>query len=129
MNYQYYHADFMYNLTHNLQQDEHGLSKLDVAPFIGVGIIRNSSSTPGYLQSDGTVSGNHPFAFGYGVEVRYHLYDRLHLVGEISGMTTLKNFDCVGSSCKFGDNMLNLSEGLSYTIGRKGWKKVIDAVP
>lgn len=129
MNYQYYHADFMYNLTHNLQQDEHGLSKLDVAPFIGVGIIRNSSSTPGYLQSDGTVSGNHPFAFGYGVEVRYHLYDRLHLVGEISGMTTLKNFDSVGSSCKFGDNMLNLSVGLSYTIGRKGWKKVIDAVP
>lgn len=129
MDYQYYHADFMYNLTHNLQQNEHGLSKLDVAPFIGVGIIRNSSTNTGYIQSDGKSSGNHPFAFGCGVEVRCHLYDRLHLVGEINGMTILKNSDYVGSSCKFGDNMLSLSVGLSYTIGRKGWEKVIDAVP
>ena len=34
MNYQYYHADFMYNLTHNLQQDEYGISKFDVIPFV-----------------------------------------------------------------------------------------------
>ena len=129
MNYQYYHADFMYNLTHGLQQDDFGLSKLDLIPFVGLGIVKNTSTIPGYIQTDGNSSGNHPFAFGYGFEIRYHLYDRLHLVGEISGMTTLKNFDCVGSSCTFGDNMLSLSVGLSYTIGRKGWKKVIDAVP
>lgn len=129
MNYQYYHADFMYNLTHNLQQDEFGISKLDVIPFVGLGIIRNGSTIPGSLTSEGKNIGNHPFALGYGVEVRYHLHDRLHLVGEISGMTTQKNFDCVGTSCKLGDNMLSFSIGLSYTIGRKGWKKVIDALP
>ncbi len=129
MNYQYYHADIMYNLTHGLQQDEHGISKLDVIPFVGLGIARNGSTVPGYLTSDGKSIGNHPFALGYGVEVRYHLHDRLHLVAEISGMTTQQTFDCVGSSCKFGDNMLSLSVGLSYTIGRKGWKKVVDAVP
>ena len=129
MNYQYYHADFMYNLTHNLQQDEFGISKFDVIPFVGVGIVRNGSAVPGSLTCEGKNIGNHPFALGYGVEVRYHLHDRLHLVGEISGMITQKTFDCVGTSCKLGDNMLSLSIGLSYTIGQKGWKKVIDALP
>lgn len=129
MSYQFVHADFMYNLSHNLQCDENGLSKFDVIPFVGLGIIRNSSNTPGYLLTDGENTGNHPFAFNYGVELRYLLADRLHLVCEISGMTTMKNFDCVGTSSKLGDNMLNLSVGLSYTIGKKGWKKVIDARP
>lgn len=129
MNYQYYHADFMYNLTHNLQKDEFGISKFDVIPFVGVGIVRNVSAVPGSLTCEGKSIGNHPFALGYGVEVRYHLHDRLHLVGEINGMATQKTFDCVGTSCKLGDNMLSLSIGLSYTIGRKGWKKVIDALP
>lgn len=129
MNYQYYHADFMYNLTHNLQQDEFGMSKIDVIPFVGLGVVRNGSSVSGSLTNEGKKVGNHPFALGYGIEVRYHLHDRLHIVGELSGMTTQKNFDCVGASCKLGDNMLNLSIGLSYTFGRKGWKKVIDALP
>ena len=129
MNYQYYHADFMYNLTHNLQQDEFGISKLDVIPFVGLGIVRNGSTVPGSLTGEDKNIGNHPFALGYGIEVRYHLQDRLHIIGEISGMTTQKTFDCVGNSCKLGDNMLTLSVGLSYTIGRKGWKKVIDALP
>ena len=53
MNYQYYHADFMYNLTHNLQQDEFGISKFDVIPFVGVGIVRNGSTIPGSLTSEG----------------------------------------------------------------------------
>lgn len=129
MSYQFIHANFMYNLTHNLQCNEDGLSKLDVIPFVGLGMIRNSSTTPGYLLTDGESTGNHPFAFNYGVELRYLLCDRLHLVCELSGMTTMKNFDCVGTSSKLGDNMLNLSVGLSYTIGKKGWKKVIDARP
>lgn len=129
MNYQYYHADFMYNLTLNLQQDEFGISKFDVIPFVGLGIVRNGSTVPGSLTSEGKNIGNHPSALGYGIEVRYHLQDRLHIIGEISGMITQKTFDCVGNSCKLGDNMLTLSVGLSYTIGRKGWKKVIDALP
>lgn len=129
MSYQYVHADFMYNLTHNLQCDENGLSKIDVITFVGLGMIRNSSTTPGYILTDGESTGNHPFAFNYGVELRYLLCDRLHLVCELSGMTTMKNFDCEGTSSKLGDNMLNLSVGLSYTIGKKGWKKVIDARP
>ena len=129
MDYQFIHADFMYNLTHNLQCNDEGLSKVDVIPFVGVGMICNSSSTAGYFLADGQQMGNHPFAFSYGIELRYLLCDRLHLVGEVSGMTTLKNFDCVGTSSRFGDHMLNVSVGLSYTIGKKGWKKVVDARP
>ena len=52
MNYQFVHADFMYNLTHNLQRNEYGLSKFDVIPYVGVGMIRNSSNTPGYFLTD-----------------------------------------------------------------------------
>ena len=129
MKYQFVHADFMYNLTHNLQCNDFGLSKLDVIPFVGIGMIRDSSTTPGYFLTDGKASGNHPFAFSYGIELRYLLCDRLHLVGEVSGMTTAKSFDCVGTSSRFGDHMLNASIGLSYTIGKRGWKKVIDARP
>ena len=129
MKYQFVHADFMYNLTHNLQCNKYGLSKFDVIPYVGVGMIHNSSNTPGYLLTDNVPSGNHPFAFSYGVEFRYLLADRLHLVGEISGMTTMRSFDCVGASSRFGDHMVSASVGLSYTIGKRGWKKVVDARP
>lgn len=129
MKYQFVHADFMYNLTHNLQCNDYGLSKFDVIPYIGVGMIRNSSNTPGYFLTDNIPSGNHPFAFSYGVEFRYLLAERLHLVGEVSGMTTMKSFDCVGASSRFGDHMVSASVGLSYTIGKRGWKKVVDARP
>lgn len=129
MDYQFVHADFMYNLTHNLQPNESGLSKFDIIPFIGVGMVRNNSTPKDFFLSGGEKCGNHPFAFSYGIEARYRLSDRIHLLGEISGLTTLKNFDCVGTSCKLSDHMLSVSLGLSYTIGKCGWKKVIDARP
>ena len=44
-------------------------------------------------------------------------------------MTTAKNFDDIGTSTKFGDHMLAVSAGLSFTIGKTGWKRVIDAAP
>lgn len=60
---------------------------------------------------------------------RYRISNRLHLVAELSGMTTFKSFDAIGASNRFGDNMLNLSAGLSLTIGKSGWKRVVDARP
>jgi outer membrane protein OmpA-like peptidoglycan-associated protein len=53
----------------------------------------------------------------------------MHVVAEISGMTTAKNFDGLGTSSKFGDNMLTLSAGLSFTLGKVGYKRIIDANP
>ena len=124
MKYQFIHADFMYNLTAFIRQNELGLSRWDVIPFLGVGMVHNSDWSSG--NRSGT---NHPFAFAYGLEARYRITNRLHLLAELSGMTTMKNFDAIGSSSRFGDNMLTLSAGLSVTIGKVGHKRIIDAKP
>ena len=124
MKYQFIHADFMYNLTAFIRQNELGLSRWDVIPFLGIGMVHNSDWSSG--NGSGT---NHPFAFAYGLEARYRITNRLHLLAELSGMTTMKNFDAIGSSSRFGDNMLTLSAGLSVTIGKVGHKRIIDAKP
>lgn len=124
MKYQFIHADFMYNLTAFICQNELGLSRWDVIPFLGIGMVHNSDWSSG--NRSGT---NHPFAFAYGLEARYRITNRLHLLAELSGMTTMKNFDAIGSSSRFGDNMLTLSAGLSVTIGKVGHKRIIDAKP
>lgn len=124
MKYQFIHADFMYNLTAFIRQNELGLSRWDVIPFLGIGMVHNSDWSSG--NRSGT---NHPFAFAYGLEARFRITNRLHLLAELSGMTTMKNFDAIGSSSRFGDNMLTLSAGLSVTIGKVGHKRIIDAKP
>ena len=113
MDYHFVHADFLYNLTSGINCNDLGLSRWDVIPYIGVGMIYNpdwysACTCPGHA------SGSHPFAFSYGLECRYRLTDRMHVVAELSGMTTAKNFDCVGASSKFGDNMV---------------KRIVDANP
>ena len=65
----------------------------------------------------------------YGIMGRFHVSKRLHLTAELSGLTAFRNFDGIGESNKFGDNMLGLSIGASVTIGKAGWKRVIDATP
>ena len=77
-------------------QDDKGISRWDVIPFVGVGMVRNSDWS-GVCQCPGSISGSHPFA--------------------------------VNTSARFGDHMINASLGLSVTIGKQGWKKVIDARP
>ena len=128
MDYHFIHADFLYNLTSGINCNDIGLSRWDVIPFLGVGMIYNQDWSSACM-CPGHASGSHPFAFSYGLECRYRLNDRMHLVAELSGMTTAKNFDAVGSSSKFGDNMLTLSAGLSFTLGKAGYKRIVDAKP
>ena len=128
MDYQFVHTDFMYNLTSSFMQDEDGVSRLDVIPYAGVGMIHNSDWKR-ICECPGSVSSTHPFAFSYGVQVRYHIQKRMHLLAEVSGMSTFRNFDAVSTSAKFGDNMINVSAGLSFTLGKVGTKKIIDARP
>lgn len=128
MSYQSVHADFLYNVTGTLGQNEQGISRWDLIPFAGVGIIRNADWRNGCL-CPGVMSNNHPFAIDYGIQVGYRLTNRLHLIAEISGLTTTRSFDAVGTSARFGDTMLNLSAGLSVTIGKTGWKRTVDARP
>jgi len=128
MDYHFIHADFLYNLTSGINGNDIGLSRWDVIPYLGVGMIYNPDWSSACM-CPGHASGSHPFAFSYGLECRYRLNDRMHLVAELSGMTTAKNFDAVGSSSKFGDNMLTLSAGLSFTLGKAGYKRIVDAKP
>ena len=111
------HADLMYNLTNRYGRDENILSRWDIIPYLGAGIIQQKGS------------GRKPFAMHYGVMGRYRVCKRLHIAAELGGMTTFREFDGMGAGNKFGDNMLNLSLGVTYTIGRAGWKKVVDAKP
>ena len=128
MSYHFVHADFLYNLTSGINCNDLGLSRWDVIPYVGVGMIYNPDwySTCAY---PGGASGSHPFAFSYGLECRYRLTNRMQVVGELSGMTTAKNFDGIGVSSKFGDNMLTLSAGLSFTLGKVGYRRIVDANP
>ena len=128
MKYQFVHADFLYNITSGIRQNESGIPLWDVIPFVGVGMIHNSDWINNCTCQGGS-SGSHPFAFTYGVEARYRISDRVHLVGEVRGMLTARNFDGIGTSTKFGDNILSVSAGLSFTIGKTGWKRVVDATP
>lgn len=128
MDYHFIHADFLYNLTSGINCNDIGLSRWDVIPYLGVGMIYNLDWSSACM-CPAHASGSHPFAFSYGLECRYRLNDRMHLVAELSGMTTAKNFDAVGSSSKFGDNMLTLSAGLSFTLGKAGYKRIVDAKP
>ena len=111
------HADFLYNVTNRFNRDEYGLSKWDLIPYVGAGIIHHDES------------GRKPFALHYGIMARCKLCSRFHIAAELGGLTTFRDFDGVGDGTKLGDNMLNLSVGITYTFGKAGWKKVVDAKP
>ena len=128
MNYHFIHADFLYNLTSGIKCNGLGLSRWDVIPYLGVGMIYNPDWYSACKNPSHT-SGSHPFAFSYGLECRYRITNRMQVVAELSGMTTAKNFDGLGTSSRFGDNMLTLSAGLSFTLGKVGYKRIVDANP
>ncbi len=114
--YQFIHADFLWNVpshSYNARDQPYW----DIVPYVGLGIIHNKDV------------GNHPFAFSYGVMGRYRLSHRTHLTMELGGTTTFRDFDGYGASNKFGDNLMSLTAGLSFTIGKTGWKRVVDARP
>lgn len=128
MKYQFCHADLMYNLTSGLRQNEYGLSLWDIVPYVGVGMIHNADWSDPCSCGSGS-DGSRPFAFTYGLEIGYRIGNRVKLVAGVSGLTTAQNFDNMGSSIKFKDNMLAVSAGLSITLGKAGWKRVVDATP
>lgn len=128
MKYQFYHADLMYNLTSGLRQNEYGLSLWDIVPYVGVGMVHNADWSVPCSCGSGS-DGSRPFAFTYGLEIGYRIGNRVKLVAGVSGLTTAQNFDNMGSSIKFKDNMLAVSAGLSITFGKAGWKRVVDATP
>lgn len=115
--YQNVHADFLYNLAAHFNSRYDELPKWNLIPYAGCGIIRNS-----YTHQK-------PFAISYGIIARYRLAKRLHISAEVGATTTFQNFDGKGVTNKFGDHLLQASVGLDVTIGKVGWKKVVDPEP
>ena len=114
--YQSIHADFFWNLASYIYRNTQDPC-WEFSPYLGVGIIHNDKS------------GTHPFAFSYGVKGRYRMTGRLHLNLELGGTTTFRDFDGLGDSRKMGDNVFSMSAGLSVTLGKTNWRRVIDARP
>ena len=115
--YQSVHADFLYNVSSHFRNDIDALPRWDCIPYAGAGIIRNSFTH------------HKPFAISYGIIGRYHLNTRLHLSAELGATNTFRDFDGKGASNKFGDQLLQASLGMTVTLGKVGWKRVIDAKP
>lgn len=114
--YKSIHADFLWNiLSHHYNTCNQ--PKWKVVPYAGLGIIHNEDT------------GNSPFAFSYGVTGQYRLSQRIHLNMELGGTTTFKDFDGRGASNRLGDNLMSLTAGLSFSIGKVGWKRVVDSGP
>lgn len=110
------HADLMWDVLSSFSRTKEDF-RWDLAPYVGLGILHNDEL------------GRHPFAVSYGVQGRYRLTDRLHLTAELGCATTFKDFDGMGAGNKWGDRLLSLTAGFSYAIGKKGWKRVVDAAP
>ncbi len=114
--FQHLHADLMWNVMPGISRTKEDF-RWDLVPYVGLGILHNDET------------GRHPFAVSYGVQGRCRLTDRLHLTAELGCATTFKDFDGMGAGNRWDDRLLSLTAGFSYTIGKKGWKRVVDAAP
>ena len=115
--YKMVHADFLWNVNSSFAASHATTQRWGFIPYVGCGIIHNKDN------------GKSPFVINYGVLGQYRLTKRLAVNMELGGATTFRDFDGVGASNKFGDNLFTLSAGLTFNIGKVGWKKVVDAAP
>lgn len=115
--YQNIHGDLMYNLSYLLAKTSERMLKWNVSPFIGLGLVHNNTTK------------QKPFAMTAGVNIGYRFNERLMVTAELGNTLTWKDFDGDGSSEKLGDNIMAATVGLNYTLGRAGWKRVLDAKP
>lgn len=115
--YKMVHADFVWNVTNSFVKDHATTQRWGFIPYAGCGIIHNEHN------------GKSPFVINYGLITQYRFTNRLTVNMELGGATTFRDFDGMGASNKFGDNLFTLSAGLTFNIGKVGWKKVVDAAP
>lgn len=111
-----FHMDMLWNPFAVFYRSTDKL-RFDAMPYVGVGFVHNTNRNA------------NPFAFSYGIQGRFRVTDRFHITAELGGTTTFKNFDGVGSPTAMGDNLLSLTAGVSWTIGKVGWKRVVNPRP
>ncbi len=90
---------------------------MTAVPFAGCGIIDNRTN------------GHRPFSLHYGIIGTVRIAQRLQLTLELSSMNTFKDFDGLGNPGQFGDQLMNVSAGLTYSIGKKSNSRLVDAAP
>lgn len=115
-NYHYVHADLMWNLLGGKYGRQEQV-RWNLSPLLGVGLLHNATR------------GSNSFAFSYGLQGEYNISRRVNFVMELSGMTTFQDFDGYGKADRLGDNMLTLTAGFSFRLGKVGWKRIVDANP
>lgn len=111
------HADLLCNITNGLGLDDRGVPRWDCIPYLGMGSV---------LHVDGK---RHPFAMTAGLISRYHIGGGVHAMMEVSSTTTFADFDGTGNEHRLGDGFLNVSAGLSFTLGTIGWTRIVNAEP
>ena len=114
--YHHFHADLMWNVL-GCRYGKVENPRWGIIPYIGLGLLHNPQN------------GHNPFAVSYGVQGQYRICKRLSALLEIGNISTFQDFDGYGKSNRFGDNILSVSVGLSFTIGKAGWKRAVDASP
>ena len=115
--YKMVHADFLWNVNSSFAASHATTQRWGFIPYVGCTVIHNEDN------------GKSPFVINYGLIGQYRLTKRLAVNMELGGATTFRDFDGVGASNKFSDNLFTLSAGLTFNIGKVGWKKVVDAAP
>ena len=111
------HADMLYNISYLFKDDMHKQPRWNFMPLVGVGLIHNKQ----YDQK--------PFAMTFGINIGYRLTEKLMVSAEAANTITWQSFDGVGDGQKLGDNVMQTSLGLTYTIGKAGWRRVVDPIP
>ena len=114
--YHHVHADLMWNLlgSRYAKQDK---VRWNLSPYVGLGLLHNADND------------RNPFALSYGIQGQYRIAKRVSVQLELSGTTTFQDFDGYGKANRLGDHMLLLTAGLSFNIGKVGWKRAVDAQP
>lgn len=100
------HADLLWNVVGMNRNNELGLHRWILAPYIGGGIIHHEDN------------GHKPFMLNYGVMAAYRLNRRVPVNMELAGLNTFRDFDGQGADNKFGDGMYTLTTGVTVNIGR-----------
>ena len=114
--YHHVHADLMWNLlgSRYAKQDK---VRWNLSPYVGLGLLHNADND------------RNPFVLSYGIQGQYRIAKRVSVQLELSGTTTFQDFDGYGKANRLGDHMLLLTAGLSFNIGKVGWKRAVDAQP
>lgn len=122
LNYGAFHLDILVNPLNIIKEKKD--RRWDVVPYFGVGVAYNEHKPGGFCTiCNEDPHTNHPFSIFYGVQGRYKVSEDIHVTAEFGDLSTFQSFDGYGSASHFGDHLLTISAGMTYTFNFKKKKK------